>query len=544
MHIHIPANLFARSRFRRVLIAIVLITPCMGQGVPLTRIVDSLPGADEEIQRLHEQLLSHNADRQYDLAIETGRAIVERIEGTGAIATDALCNLSLLQAAAGNLPAAVDTLDEAIDGVTVQHTDTHPSLIRPLQTKGLLLRLMGRLDEATDALRQAQNIVHRMDGVYSVEQRDILQQLTLINLQARQFDLAVRHQKYDLINHTIELGEGNPELLHHTHSHALFLANLGHFKESVKLLKSVVDDLEGIHGKDSLYLVQPLQSIARVKMLEREIKRYSAAVPALGPDTDWIQPALGSTFFLTEPVSTAKQQPVQLRVSEPLNMRTEDEPPPLANRPPVAAAQQSPVRPVKTGDQELYLASNTTFTNSVGVVDKLSYKIARVEPYMRDAIKTLQRVTDIMDKEPSANPSDRIRALVELGDIYAVTGSGNKSHEAYLRAWELIEAEPDPGVLQKAFFGAPLRIAPRELPALPLKRKPFGQEYEATLSFDVTSEGQVVNISVQDANVPTDALQKFKRRAFLYHYRPRIENGEPVLTEGLTLTQRYFGSGG
>ena len=180
----------------------------------------------------------------------------------------------------------------------------------------------------------------------------------------------------------------------------------------------------------------------------------------------------------------------------------------------------------------------------MGVVDKLSYKIARVEPYMRDAVKTLQRVTDIMDKEPSANPSDRIRALVELGDIYAVTGSGNKSHEAYLRAWELIEAEPDPGVLQKAFFGAPLRIAPRELPALPLKRKPFGQEYEATLCFDVTSEGQVVNISVQDANVPTDALQKFKRRAFLYHYRPRIENGEPVLTEGLTLTQRYFGSGG
>ncbi len=507
------------------------VTPLVGLSKPDARIEPVLAGVDAGTQQLHHRMLVLNSERRYEAAIETAELIIDRIRQNGGNPAVAIINLSLIQAASGDLIAAVASLDRAIDAADV--SEVHASLIRPLELKGLLLRMMGRFEESVTSLRQAQNIVHRTDGVYSMQQQDILQQLTVIDILRRDYDAAVRQKNYAYIVSRTEFGEDSAALLPHTYNQAMFLASLGRFRSSINLLEEVVGRVEEYHGKDSLELIGPLRSIAEVRLLQRELTLYDRAVP--NPEEEWLDNALGPDFFLASQTRKVKEIPVKIRVRRPLNIRDATEPGSGAPDPP----ERFPIADTGSG-QELYISPNTEYSVSVGITDKSAFRSNHLQPYMKSTIRALQRVVDVLAGDATSDPTDRAMSLVELGDMYIVTGSA-QAFDVYRRAWQLMGESPDPEGLRTKVFGVAARIQPHRLPPLPLDKKSVDGEYEAEVLFDVNDRGKIFNIRIVNANVPPEAIHDLKRRLFLFDYRPRMRGGSFAVSLDQTASQRFYG---
>ena len=102
---------------KQLLILLVMtlgLYPLAGTATPLARIELNLPGVDEETQNLHAQMLILNAERRREEAITAAEKIIERVKAGGGDPTVPMLNLSLLQAATGDLSKGLDTLDQTI----------------------------------------------------------------------------------------------------------------------------------------------------------------------------------------------------------------------------------------------------------------------------------------------------------------------------------------------------------------------------------------------------------------------------------------------
>lgn len=507
--------------------------PLSVTATPLAKIELNLPGVDEETQNLHTQMLIFNAERKRQEAITAAEEIIERVKASGGNLTEPMLNLSLLQAAAGDFSKGLDTLHQTIDMLDAESGEFNSSLIRPLQIKGLLHRLAGQFQESESALRRAQHLLHRSDGVYSPKQRDILNQLTLIELAQRKFDDAIREQTYAYRISMLEHGADSLKLLPDSYDYAAFLCDLGHFKDSIKVLEDVVQQLSKVYGEDDVRLIKPLRGIANVRLLEHELARHEIALADINPETKWIRDALGRPFFLrSKKKERIRERPVKITLAVNLSERFNNRPPPGVPRiPPTLIA------PTKS----LLLDPHTPYSNSVGIVDKESFRSNRPQPYMRSATRTLQRVVDILNKDPASDFTDKINALVALGDMLMVSGS-SKAFKIYRQVWQQVLSSPNPAKLQSELFGSPIRIQPKSIFPLPIADRPSDLKYAIDARHSVNARGQITNIQIVQTGIPAYIIRKLKRRLYLFRYRPRMENGEFVATDNLTLTQEYYGA--
>jgi|TARA_B100002003_G_scaffold180837_1_gene168830 tetratricopeptide (TPR) repeat protein len=517
---------------KQLLILLVMtlgLYPLAGTATPLARIELNLPGVDEETQNLHAQMLILNAERRREEAITAAEKIIERVKAGGGDPTVPMLNLSLLQAATGDLSKGLDTLDQTISMLDAGGDELNISLIRPLKIKGLLHWLAGQFEDSESALRRAQHLLHRSDGVYSSKQHDILNQLTVLGLQQREFDDAIREQTYAYLISTLEYGADSLKLLPHTYSYAAFLCDLGHFKDSIKLLEDVVQQLSETYGEDDVRLIKPLRSIANVRLLQREVERYEIALADVNPETKWIRDALGRPFFLRSK-SRERNRGTPEAITTGINHAH------ILDAPPAPRGVQLPASP---DSRSILVDSSTPHTNSVGIVDKRSYRSKDLQSFMRSGVKSLRRVVDILDKDPASDATDKINALVALGDMHMVSGS-SKAFTIYRQAWQQILESPNPAKLQSELFGSAIRIQPKSIFPLPVEGRPSDSKYAIETQHSVSAAGQITNIKILHTGIPANKIRELKRRLYLFRYRPRMENGEFVATDNLALTQEYY----
>ncbi|MBT3427257.1 MAG: tetratricopeptide repeat protein [Gammaproteobacteria bacterium] len=149
----------------------------------------------------------------------------------------------------------------------------------------------------------------------------------------------------------------------------------------------------------------------------------------------------------------------------------------------------------------------------------------------RSAIPLLERVLVIIAEQTDVDPIDHVRAWVELGDIYIITG-GNKASVAYARAWELLETLPGNIEQTSILFAEPKLLYPINLGLIYLEKRPESaapnvKEFYADVSYVINVKGRVSDIKINDKNVPNSYMRTLKNVLHNSRFRPSLVDGKP-----------------
>ncbi len=159
--------------------------------------------------------------------------------------------------------------------------------------------------------------------------------------------------------------------------------------------------------------------------------------------------------------------------------------------------------------------------------------------YAEDA---LERVVRIISSDPMTDVAEHAVALIDLADTYTITGN-RKAEKTYLAAWDLLSQSPELTNQRDEIFNSVTRISPMAPLYNVIARRPTkaeeGEEIFVDVTYSVRPDGRASDISLLNSNAQVD--QKKKVRLWLRdsRFRPRINDGALVLTEGLTFRQTF-----
>lgn len=153
----------------------------------------------------------------------------------------------------------------------------------------------------------------------------------------------------------------------------------------------------------------------------------------------------------------------------------------------------------------------------------------------------LERALFVIESNPSTDLPDRIEAIIRMGDLYTRT-SDDRSAETYLKAWNLMEENPDYNWLKVQAFGAPTRLYPRPQRVVYLDRAPRtseGSELYIDAEYTVKTDGKVGDVKLLAKNVPNEQVRRLRTQLSTFRFRPRIVDGEIVETANLIIHQTF-----
>src|SRR5256885_374095 len=156
-----------------------------------------------------------------------------------------------------------------------------------------------------------------------------------------------------------------------------------------------------------------------------------------------------------------------------------------------------------------------------------------------DGEKALLLALQTLDKMRTVDHQLRGTTLTELGDWYLCADQADKSLTRYREAWKELQQAGSTAALD-----VPRQLAYRN-PASSAARSPLAErdntdEHSVQATFTVKRDGHTADV-ITNSSDATAAQQKIVlaavRRA---RYAPRLLNGEPVDTEGVTLLEKLL----
>ena len=142
-----------------------------------------------------------------------------------------------------------------------------------------------------------------------------------------------------------------------------------------------------------------------------------------------------------------------------------------------------------------------------------------------------------IDKIQPPDHALRGAALTELGDWYLCADQTEKGLTRYREAWKELQQAGSTAALdvpRQLVYRTPSSSAARS----PLAERDNTDEHQVEATFTVTREGHTTNIITNSGDAST-AQQKVVLSAVKHsRYAPRIVNGEPVETAGVTLQEK------
>jgi tetratricopeptide (TPR) repeat protein len=429
---------------------------------------DDLPNVSSVVQQLHHRMLAYKDTNDLDAAINTSLEIVDTLaDEPGESLIRPLLNLGLLQVADRQTELGISNLRKCVELIEETEGVFSPRLVKPLYSMGASLRSTGDHNEAVDTLRRVQHIIHRHDGVYSADQLDVLDQLTILSMAEGDLIGAGRQQYFYLKVNEAEYGAHSLEIIPALGKYAQYLKAVGRFQGAIAYYDRAISIIENSFGAMDIRLIEPLQGIADVRLYQQEAARYGIVMPGIDETRK-----MATTFNpeQTNPQSYLLQSPERLRTS--------------------------------------------------------------------DGKKALERALDIINNHPQSDITDRIDAIVRLGDLYTITGDPRAS-DLYQQAFEIMRGRDDLEELNNDLFGFPTRIQPKNAHVLPLYTSGNADQYFADVEFMVRPSGRPSEIRVVDANVPNQERRMLKGMIFKYRYRPKMVDGE-LVTATIGIHQVYY----
>jgi len=243
------------------------------------KLYTELVGVPEQVQQLQAEMLKQRETNNLEEAIATAESIIDELqEGPDDQLANALLNIATLHLESGDLSSTTASLLRAITVIEDVGGDYAPKLTQALYSLGSIQRVTGSYKDAESSLRRAQHIVHRHDGVYSVGQLEILDQLTLINISQGGIVEADREQEFSYRINEREFGAGDPAMIPAIGKHARFLAKVGRFQYAIGRYQQAIQIVEQHYGHNDIRSIEHWQGIARVRLDQKEFINYGPTV--------------------------------------------------------------------------------------------------------------------------------------------------------------------------------------------------------------------------------------------------------------------------
>ena len=380
-----------------------------------------------------------------------------------------------------------------------EHGPYDPQLGEQYLGLGLVYRNEGKYEEAAKALDQALHIKRVNDGVESLSQLPVLEALIDVNTLAGNWEELDRN--YDLLLQVNQrhLSEDNPVIQASIDkvSRWKFLAyNQKLLKKKpelqlndmIQVHKSTIKIIEELYGKEDPRLIKPLNNLGLVHYLLLE---------------DINNRALGEFQG-----NSAREH------------------------------MERVCRPVLTRFGVIMSCSMELVSNPDYFYSRQTNKTVALTAQATIIKNLLNRIIKIIQANPAIPPRQLAQGLVTIGDWYFLYNMKNTAMTTYKRAFELLMLDGSGADEARQVFGQPKRI-----PSFPgyasigdISESDESQPY-VRLSIDVGKDGKASKIDViKEANT-RNFMPRKKARAQIksWLFRPRFENGEPVVTHDMVV---------
>jgi TonB family protein len=175
-----------------------------------------------------------------------------------------------------------------------------------------------------------------------------------------------------------------------------------------------------------------------------------------------------------------------------------------------------------------------TFTTS-GELASMPIDGSRLNP---DGERALRLALQAIDKTKPVDNRKRAEAFIELGDWFISAGALGRGVETYKEAWKELNLAGDTSLLE-----APRLLAYRPPPSSVKRSKLDADESEeryVVVRLTVLKDGRTDNVEVVEGDATDSGKRSVVSAVKKARYSPRIEKGEAVVTEGVTLRERML----
>ena len=325
----------------------------------------------------------------------------------------------------------------------------------------------------------------------------------------KRYDLAVVRYEQAIALARREQGLFTEEQIPFLEKYATALVELSRVDDALRARRYILRAIERKYGAASLRYAQELESIGR---WFTRIRSYDAARASLRSAIAIVEDAKGENAAELIGPLTALAECARRQLLDPSTARaaTPDE-----QRQSMFHDSMAPVLPS--------VSPNTIAT---------------------EGLSSLERAVAIADRQAPPSPAQVADVRTLLGDWYQSRNQAEKALPNYQLAWQAAaSATADGKPVTELLFGHPLLLA--YVPPGSWSRyagRPADEVVlrEAQIAFTVTARGHVANPKVvSDAGDPSRGVQA-QRAVQAAIYRPRLEQGIPVDTPGVTLDQPFY----
>lgn len=161
------------------------------------------------------------------------------------------------------------------------------------------------------------------------------------------------------------------------------------------------------------------------------------------------------------------------------------------------------------------------------------------DSYFKRGEKTFLQITDIYANNPQLPADAPGIALTHLGDWYLLFNKLKSAKETYEIAYaKLTESSMQQDDIDRFFS------QPRRLPALKFPTEDQQDDSNSSYviaMFDITKSGRAKNIEIIESSPANDtSLHRHAKRTIrATHFRPKIEDGQPVKTPDVNMTFKF-----
>jgi len=167
-----------------------------------------------------------------------------------------------------------------------------------------------------------------------------------------------------------------------------------------------------------------------------------------------------------------------------------------------------------------------------------SSRLPVTEDLLRKGASNYSKIIDSIDKQDGTTLLERVEAITRLGDWNLILGQRQTAGKLYQRAYELIAGSENPEPAVAEYFAAPRLVRFTELEENPASEVTTEAESKTVqVSMTIQSSGRPYDIKVLDPpeEMSKDLISQTEKNVRRLPFRPRLDNGIPVQTEGFIL---------
>ncbi len=447
---------------------------------------------EADLVSLHQSMRTYMDQDKYQSALplaEQVEDLIRRIRPSKYSEHAAsLHNLALVQRQLGQFRASEENFKNSIKTYDKALGNHSQSLINPLQNLAVLYYQFGDYAKSLKTLRHVQHIMHRDDGVYTMDQLPVVEGISRIYVKTNRDQEADQQQKFYYAVNKINYGGKDPRMIPVMAKYGQWLKNSGQYRQALEVFQQNLDLITELDMGSELELVAPLREIASTMYLK------------------------GNCCPL-EPLNRATDIVVR-----DLSIDTEDKIQAL-----LELADMNLMKRQERVAKQLY-RQVWDLMSSQSLTDSEAHAFFNV-PVLLGATNRFavdQAYTKANQGDPNSLASLARPEHVQVFK-YAQSDSSRKETPR-----------------SETLIGAPLELCSSHV--LGLAPKTGSDDlagYNLSLEFSVDGNGQVFDVSVDGDKVPSTLRQYVKNMLSITRFRPRVVDGEAVTAERVRISEHF-----